>query len=58
MIENSKPIMNYRKSLTGSRNSLLTAALLAIAVNAESADTPIALKPAFNAVIAEAMKNP
>jgi hypothetical protein len=58
MIENSMPIMNHRKSLPGSRNSPLTAALLVIAVNAESADTPLGLKPAFDAITAKAMKNP
>lgn len=51
------PIMNYRKPLPASQNSLLMAALLAVAINAESADTPIALKPAFDAVTAEATKN-
>jgi endo-1,4-beta-xylanase len=47
MIEHTMPIINYRKALPGTHNSLLTAALLAIAVNAESAETPIALKDAL-----------
>lgn len=39
--------MNYSKFFSDSRNSLMAAAMLTIAFNAESADTPISLKNAF-----------
>jgi endo-1,4-beta-xylanase len=47
MIEHSTPTMNYSKFFSNSHNSLMAAAMLTVALTAESADTPVPLKNAF-----------